>query len=546
MNMKKPAIYTAIAAAVMASTVSWAANVPAGTQLAPAKDQVLNITNGAEPQAIDPQLVTGVPGANIDRDLFEGLAVEGVKGNPQPGIAKSWTISKDGKTYTFHLRKNAKWSNGKPVTASDFVYGWQRLVNPATHSMYAWFLSTAHVKNAQAIIDNKKPVKSLGVKAINPTTFQVTLTRPTPYFLEMLPNGTLSPAPQKTIEKYGKKWTLAGHMVSDGAYKLQSWVVNGHITMVRNKDYWDNKDTVINKVSYLPIQGDNAINQYKSGEINILNPMTQIGTDYYRAFEKSIPHQVKDAPLLGTYYYDFNVKNPELKNVNVRRALSEAINRTAITKYVTAMGETPAYGFLPTSISNYAKPNLPYANKTQAQRNADAKKLLKAAGYSPSHPLNVTITYNTENMHKKVALAIAQMWQAIGVHTKIENQEWKTFITTRQEGQYQVARDGWNADYNDPSDFLDLLQTGNPQNSSQWSNAKFDSLVNQAGNTTHTSQRAKLYKEAQEILIKDMPIAPIYTYTSVSVVKPGIKDYVITRPDAATYSREMYIVKQHS
>lgn len=543
---KKTAIYSAIAAATLATTTSWAANVPAGTQLAPAKDQVLTIANGSEPQAIDPQLVQGVPGAIIDRDLFEGLTVENAKGNPVPGVATSWDMSKDGKTYTFHLRKNAKWSDGTPVTAQDFVYGWQRAVNPETNSQYAWFLSTAHIENAQAIIDSKKPVTSLGVKAINPTTFQVTLTEKTPYFLEMLVNNVMDPAPEKVIKKYGKAWTAPRHIISNGAYKLQSRVVNSHITLVRNTDYWNNKNTVINKITYLPIQGDNAINQYKSNEIQILNPETGISTVNYQAFEKSNPQDVKEAPMLGTYYYDFNVHNPELKDPHVRRALSEAIDRTTLTKYVTAMGEVPAYSFLPPSISNYKAPNIPATKKTQAQRNADAKKLLKAAGYGPSHPLKITIAYNTNKMHKKIALAISQMWQAIGVNATIENQEWKTFLTTRQEGQYQVARDGWNADYNDPSDFLDLFTTGNTQNNPHWSNKQYDLLIKTADNLTDPKQRASLYQEAQNVMIHDAPIAPLYYYVAVSLVKPGIKGYVTTRPDAATYGREMYIVKQPS
>ena len=387
--MKKPIsalLLAAIPAALMTiSTFASAALVPAGTQLAAVQELVKG--NGSEPASLDPQKVEGIPGSNVTKDLFEGLTTQDAAGNVIPGQAESWTISEDNKTFTFKIRKNANWSNGDPVTAHDFVFAFQRAVDPAIASRYAWFMEIPTIINATAIIKGKKPVASLGVKALDDKTFQVQLEKPVPYFIKMLAHQTTFPAPRKIIEKYGDDWTKPGNMVSNGAYTLSEWVVNERMTLVRNKNYWNDKKTVINQVTYLPIVSQTAeLNRYKSGEIDMTY---EIPLEHYKNLKKEIPEEIRTTPYLGTYYYEFNTKVPPFDDVRVRKALSYAINRDAITQYVIGQGQKPAYAFTPEAVNGFTPPVTDYSQMSQKERNRKAIELMKEVGYDKNNPLEL-------------------------------------------------------------------------------------------------------------------------------------------------------------
>ncbi len=538
-SIKPLAMLTVSALATVFSVNAMAAHPPSGTILA--KEQSLVRGNGSEPASLDPQKVEGVPGGTVDRDLFEGLVTQDSNGNIIPGQAESWTISNSNKLYTFKIRDTAKWSNGDPVTAHDFVYAFRRAVDPKTASRYAWYLEIPAITNVSAIIKGKKPVDTLGVKALNDKTFQVTLEKPVPYFIKMLAHTTMYPVPRKVIEKHGDDWTKPGNMVSNGAYSLKEWTVNERIVLKRNPYYWDNKETIINEVTYLPITSGNAeLNRYKAGEVDMTSI---IPLEHYKSLKKSIPDQIKTTPYLGTYYYEFNTKKPPFDDARVRKALSYAINREAITKYVIGQGQIPAFTMTPNAVSGFTPPDLAYSHLSQNELNAKAKKLLKEAGYSKSNPLKVHLLYNTSESHKKIAIAVAQMWKPLGVQVTLENKEWKTYLDSKDEGDFEVARGGWIGDYNEASAMLDLKTSGHGQNDGKYSNREYDATMEKSRTTSSNEERTKLYMHAEEILAEDMPLAPVYQYVTSRLVKPEVGGYPMNNVEDNIYTRELYIKK---
>ena len=535
-----------ISLAIGLSMTSSAAVVPKGVSLA--KVQQLTVANGTEPKSLDPAFAEDSTSQEIVGDLFEGLVRVDAYNKVHPGIATSWSISKNGLVYTFHLHKGAKWSDGSPLTAKDFVYGFERSVDPKVAAPLGYLIAQDFVKNSQAVMDGKKPSSALGVKALNAHTLQITLDTPNPHFLTDLINPVMFPVKKAAVDKWGKQWTLPKHFVSDGAYKLQSWVVNGHITLVRNKNYWDNKETIINKVTYLPVAGASALNDYRAGLVGLTSPENvNLALADYRQFKTTVPHQVRNSPWMGIYYYDMNVTKPPFNNVDVRKGLSYAVNRKMLTTYVTGQGEVPSFTFLPQGAEGYEKPASKVFSLSYGQRVKVAQKLIKAAGYTPSHPLTFTLKYNTSKQHKDIALAISSMWNKAfhgSVKVALENEEWKTFLTTRQEGNYEMARDGWLSDA-DPSGFMDVLLSNNVQNSSRWKNADYDHLVQKADRDMNPAERARLYKQAQAVILQDMPVIPIYQYAQTALVKPYVGGVVLT-PVSSIYTRNLYIKAHHS
>ncbi|MCL6270904.1 peptide ABC transporter substrate-binding protein [Sansalvadorimonas sp. 2012CJ34-2] len=537
--MKKLFVGLALATAVSALLPVQAAQVPAGVTLA--KEQVFHRGIGSEPASIDPQKVEGSPGGFIVKDLFEGLVSQDADGNTIPGIAKSWNVSDDGKVYTFHLRKSS-WSNGDPLTAHDFVYAFQRAVDPVTASKYAWFMQIPGIVNADAVIDGEMPPSTLGVKATDDYTFQVTLENPVPYFPKLLAHYTTFPTPKKVVEKYGDDWTRPDNIVSNGAYKLSGWVVNEKLTAKRNPFYWNNDKTVVEEVNYLPIpSATSELNRYKAGELDMT---ATIPLDHFKKLQKEIPKEVTITPLISTYYYSFNTKKKPFDDVRVRKALSYAINRDAITKYITGQGQKPAYSFTPSSINGFVKPDLAWEKMSQKEREKEAAKLLKQVGYSKSNPLKVELLYNTSESHKKVAIAISQMWkQALGVEVTLRNEEWKTFLDTRREGNFDVTRAGWTGDYNEASTMLSLWTSESSLNDAKWTNKEYDKLLETASSTIDEGKRGLIYEKAEQIFSSEMPAAPIYQYVTSRLVKPYVGGYPMNNPEDNVYSRDIYIIK---
>lgn len=519
------------------TTASFAATVPAGTHLA--KVQQLVRGNRAEPATLDPGLIEGIPGANVANDLFEGLVTQDADGNTIPGVAKSWD-TKDNKTYIFHLRKDAKWSNGEPVTAGDFVFSLERAVDPATGSPYSWYLEESNIKNASAIIDGKKDKSTLGVKAIDAHTLQITLESPLPYFVKMLVNSVMMPVYPPAIKKWGDKWTQPKHMVSNGAYELETRVVGGRIVLKRNPYYWDNKHTVINQVTFLP-ETDQvaAMDRFLAGGMQMTYAMP---LEQYHLMKKEHPQEVKTTGNLSIYYYGFNTTKKPFNDVRVRKALSYAIDRNIIANAILGQGQLPAYNLTPDIISGF-KPGEPAWEKmTQKERIAKAKKLLKEAGYDKAHPLSFSLLYNTDAQNKKIGVAIqAMLNQELGVKVTLENQEWKTYLQTLQEGNFEVARQSWTGDYNEASTFLNLMTTGNAENNSQFHDKQYDSLIKKAMTVTSTKERNSLYHQAEDILAKDMPVAPIYQYVTARLVSPTIGGYPMHNAQDNIYTKNLYI-----
>ena len=492
----------------------------------PANKTTLVINNGTEPESLDPGKTSGVPEDNIERQLLEGLVVVGKDGKIAPGVATSWE-NKDFKVWTFKLRDNAKWSNGDPVTAQDFVYSWQRTTDPKTASPYATYLADAHVTNAQAIVDGKAKPDTLGVKAVDPHTLEVTLTEPVPYFVDMLTHSSVLPVHKGTVEKGGEKWTQPGSFVGNGAYTLKEWTVNSKIVLDRNKNYWNDAATQINQVEILPIQEETTdVNRFKAGEIDVT--ANALPTDMFAQLKTDLGAQVHVDPYLCTYYYEFNTKKAPFNDPKVRRALSLALDRDVITEKVMQQGQTPAYAFTPPATNDYKANHPEWEKWSKEQRIAEAKKLLNEAGYSDAKPLDVTLLYNTSENHKKVAVAATALWkQSLGfVNVTLDNKEWKTFLDNRKTGNYQFARAGWCADYNEPSSFLNILKSGNSNNYGKYASADFDAVMAKtlvAGTTNE--QRADLYQQAEVQADKDTPVIPIYHYVSPRLIKPYVEGF---------------------
>ncbi|MCA2016550.1 ABC transporter substrate-binding protein [Vibrio tritonius] len=525
-------------AVATASFSSLAANVPAGTKLAPVQELVRG--NGSEVASIDPAKIEGTPGSAVARDLYEGLVTEDDKGNIVPGVAESWE-TKDNKTFIFHLRKDAQWSNGDKVTANDFVYSWKRAVDPATASPYSWYLEMTTMKNAAAIIAGKAKKDTLGVKALDDYTLEVSLDQSVPYFVKMMAHTTMLPVHKATVEKWGDEWTKPEHFVGNGAFTLNKWVVNERLVLTRNEHYWDNKHTVLNKVTFLPIENQVAeMNRFLSGELDFTD---DVPLEQYRRLKKEHPNELKTVGNLATYYYGFNTQKKPFDNADVRKALSYAIDRNIIANAILGQGQKPAYTMTPEITAGF-HPTMPdYAGWTQKERVEKAKELLKKAGFDASHPLHFTLLYNTNENHKKIATAIQSMWKkSLGVQVEIENQEWKTFLDTRRDGNYDVTRAGWNGDYNEASTFLSLMQSNNASNDQRYNSKEYDATMAKALSSTSEEERSKLYTKAEEILAKDMPIAPIYQYVKTRLVSTHVGGYPMHNAGDNLYSKDMYII----
>ncbi|MGV4117580.1 oligopeptide ABC transporter substrate-binding protein OppA [Citrobacter freundii] len=537
---KKSLVAAGILTALVAGNVATAAVVPAGVQLA--EKQTLVRNNGSEVQSLDPHKIEGVPESNINRDLFEGLLISDVDGKPSPGVAEKWE-NKDFKVWTFHLRKDAKWSDGTPVTAQDFVYSWQRLANPNTASPYASYLQYGHIVNIDDIIAGKKPITDLGVKALDDHTFEVTLSEPVPYFYKLLVHSSVSPVPRAAVEKFGEKWTQPANIVTNGAYKLKDWVVNERIVLERNTNYWDNAKTVINQVTYLPISSEvTDVNRYRSGEIDMT--YNNMPIELFQKLKKEIPNEVHVDPYLCTYYYEINNQKAPFNDVRVRTALKLALDRDIIVNKVKNQGDLPAYSFTPPYTDGAKLVEPEWFKWSQEKRNEEAKKLLAEAGYTAEKPLTFDLLYNTSDLHKKLAIAAASIWKKnLGANVKLENQEWKTFLDTRHQGNYDVSRAGWCADYNEPTSFLNMVLSDSSNNTVHYKSPAFDKLIADTLKVTDEAQRSELYSKAEQQLDKDSAIVPVYYYVNARLVKPWVGGYSGKDPMDNVHVKDLYIIK---
>ena len=527
--------------AALTGNMAIAATVPAGVELA-AKQELIK-GNGDEVQSLDPHKIEGVPEANVSYDLLEGLIINDTNGKPVPGVAESWD-NKDGKVWTFHLRKNAKWSNGEPVTAQDFVYSWQRLADPKTASPYASYLQYGHLENIDQIIAGKVKPDQLGVKALDAHTLQVTLTESVPYFYKLLIHPSMSPVYKPAIDKFGEKWTQPGNWVGNGAYKLQDHIINERIVVVRNPQYWDNADTKLDKVTFLPIPSEvSDVNRYFSNGGSDMS-YTNLPIELFRKLQRDNPKELHVDPYLCTYYYEINNQKAPFNDPRVRTALKLGLDRDIMVDKVLAQGQQSAYSYTPPAIdgANVIKPE--WAGWSQDKRNEEAKKLLAEAGYTTDKPLTFELLYNTSDLHKKLAIAAASIWKKnLGVNIKLNNQEWKTFLDTRHQGNFDVARAAWCADYNEPTSFLNTMLSGSSNNTSHYKSADFDKAMASAMAAGDDKARSAAYTQAEQILDKDSVIAPVFYYANTRLVKPYVGGYSGKDPLNYVYDKNLYIIK---
>ncbi len=479
--------------------------------------------NDSDPETLDAHKTSTVSEAHLLRDLSEGLVIHHINGTVVPGVAESWTISPDGKTYTFKLRPNAKWSNGDAVKASDFVFSLRRMVNPETGAKYANILYP--ILNAEKInkSDGGAKLADLGVTAIDDTTLEIKLERSTPYFLELLTHQTGLPVHPASVEKFGSDFVKPENWVSNGAYVLKEFVPNSHIKLEKNKAFHDAANVKIDTVIYYPSPDlAAAARRFQAGELHMT---TDIPADQIKQLREKLGDQVKIAPYLGTYFLIINSSKKPFDDVRVRQALSMVLDREFIADEIWGGTMLPAYGVIPPNIGNYGTAaEADFKNASPLDREEKAKQLLKDAGFGPGMPLKIQLRYNTTDNNRRTVIAIAEQWKALGVETSFINTDGKThFALLRDGGDFDIARYGWIGDFSDPQNFLFLFLSDNKGfNSGKYNNPTFDGLLAKAADEIDLTKRAAILREADAILAAEVPWIPVMFYSSKNLVSPKL------------------------
>lgn len=488
----------------------------------------INVDNGDDAPTVDPVMTQDVTSARVLYDLFAGLVDFNQKNETIPGLAEKWDISPDGKVYTFHLRDGLKFSDGTPITAEDVVFTWQRVADPKVASPYNMLAS--NIVNGQAIIDGKAAANTLGVKALDKKTVQITLLHPDSAFLQICTMPNVGIVSKANLTKFGTQWTDPKNMVTSGAYTIKEWVVKGHMLLTKNPNYYEAKDVTIPNVNFLPLVDTNAsLSQYRTNGADITY---SIPVDQYKDIQKEFGNQLHQFTLEALAYYDFNMTLPKYaNNKDLRQALSMAVDRQVLTKEVLGKGEVPSYSYITTTVEGgkFAGLDYDWAKFPREQQIAMAKELFAKAGYGPNHPLEISIAYNTNDGNKKVAIALGAMWQEVfgadSIKVTQANQEWKTFIDARNKANYDIARDAWNADYNSANSYTILYSCKNPQNNAKYCNPAYNKLIDQAQQTTDANERVNLIRQALMVAESDYAVIPLYQYTWQRLVNPRVKGY---------------------
>ncbi|MBI4465560.1 MAG: peptide ABC transporter substrate-binding protein [Acidobacteria bacterium] len=483
----------------------------------PPPENVFRFNNGAEPEYLDPGLMTGQPDGRIAQLIFEGLTTNDPETfEPRPGVAARWEVSPDGRTYTFHLRQNAYWSDGRPVTARDFIYSWTRVLDPKTASRYASHLH--HLVNGEEF--NRGRVKDptqLGLRALDDYILQVQLRQPVPYFLYLTAFFTLMPVPAHIVERYGLHWTDPEYIVGNGPFLLVEHRTHARFEFVRNPRYWNVDRIRLDRIiAYSVDDNYTSANLYESGRVDWLPG--SIPAEYV-SYMRGHFQDFQIYPFLALYYYSFNVTRPPLDNPLVRRALSLAVDRRAITDQFLRGGQIPTSHFVPVGFPSYQSPSGPDYNP------AEAARLLAQAGYPNGEGFpRLEILFNTLESHRKIAEAIQQMWaRNLNIQVSLRNEEWASYLKSLANRDYDIARQGWIADYPDPSTFTDLLESTNGNNHTGWKNEAYDRLLIQAREDPDSQRRLETLRSAEAILLEELPVLPLYTYASNSLIKPYVR-----------------------
>ena len=488
------------------------------------RDQELYVGIGTEPAALDPHLTTGLTEFNVMVALLEGLTtIDPETMEIRPGVAASWEIAEDGKIYTFFLDQNARWSNGDPVTADDFLFSFERILTPKLGAPYAYMLYP--MRGARAFNKGKtQDFSTVGVAAPDSLTLVIELEAPTPYFLSLLTHNTWWPVHPPTILKHGtmtdriSKWTRPENYVGNGPFILEHWRLNHSIVAKKNPYYRANETIRLNRIHLLPINTDSEERAFRADQLHITSSVPIHRLDWYRDHN---PDSLRIYNALGVYYYILNTTKPPLDDPRVRKALAYSINREALTQYVLKAGQQPAYNFTPPDTGGYtAYAQLPYDPEK-------ARKLLAEAGFPNGKGFpEFELLFNTSEAHHTIAVAIQQMWkQELGVDVRLHNQEWKVYLSTRETMGFDMVRAAWFGDYNDPYTFLSLGESDNGNNHSGWKQPRYDKLLKQSTITTDAETRREIFQQAEKMLIEEMPFIPIYFYVSSTLVDESVQGY---------------------
>jgi len=537
MNMRltsaivRTVVATLLAAGALAPAC--AAIIPPGTPLAAKQEMVRN--NGAEPDSLDPAITTSLNSALIVGDLFEGLTAEDHHGNVVPGVAESWKRT-DPTTWVFKLRKTAVWSNGQPVTADDFVYGWRRHMDPKTASISASV--AVYILNGQDVVKGRKPLTDLGVRAIDRQTLEVKTAGLVPFLDALVASAQMSPEPRAAIEKFGKDWTKPGNLVSNGAYVLKDWQVNSKIVLEKNPRYWDAANVQLTRVTFLCVEDGNAdLKLYQSGEEDY---MQQLPPGTYSALKARYPDELRNGPVLGMRFSALNNDDPLLKDVRVRKALSMVIDREVLASKITADGQVPLYGLTIASVTGAKPARYDWADWPMDKRVAEARKLLAEAGVKPGTHLKYA--YNTSDYNKKMAIFTASEWKTkLGLETDLDSFEFKVLLGKIHGGDFQVGRFAFGFDVTDVTEPLELVQCESDLNYNRNCDRKADGLITQGTLSTDPAQREALLTQALKLLTDDYPMIPLLQASMPRLVKAWIGGY-----DQAIFTRSKdFFVLQH-
>lgn len=513
--MSKINVSLAITIAIALSACSNSQN----NSVAAPRDKI-RIDLGGDVATFDPQSLVDFYSFRVISDLDEGIIDMDQANRPIPGMAESWNISSDGKTYIFHLRHDLRFSDGSTINSADFVYSWQRLINPKTGG-YAFILD--HVVNAKAIQDGKKPSEALGVTALDPYTLKVQLALPDPAFLAKLTAVFSAPVPRKTIARYGESWATLQHLVTSGAYTLVKRIVNGQITLTKNPYYYAANTVSIPTIEFIPYSDRNsALSAYKAGNLDLLS---ELPIDQYQVVKQQFPSELHNVKMEGIVFYSLNTRLPQLQDVRLRQALSIAIDRQALAGKILRGGQTPLYSLITPTIENSRYSNLDYSWKTlpSTQRISYARKLYQQAGYSAESPLQLSIIYDNNDISRKVALAVASMWQEqLGVITTLQVEDWKSYLQSRKQGAFVIIRNSWGAAYNMISTYTPEYQCNSTVNVGGWCSPAYDRLIANAESEQNHTRQTQLYQQAIALAMESYPIIPLYQNNYTLLIKPYI------------------------
>lgn len=488
-----------------------------------ASGQILYRGNDADPETLDHHGTSLISEARLMDDLYSGLVTFSAAGTVIPGSAERWDISDDGLTYTFYLREEARWSNGDPVTADDFVFTYQRLMEPLTAAKYATILYT--IKNAEKVNLGELEVTELGVRAIDDKTLEIELEQPTPYFLNQLTHQTGNPMHKKSVQELGDQFVQPGNLVTNGAYMLEEFVLNSRIVMKKNPYFYDAENVAIEEVHYIPFEDrSTCVRAWEAGEVHTCSDLPAQDLERLETYGDSL----RIVPYLGTYYYALNTTDEFVSDPEVRRAMSMVIDREFLAEEIWP-GMIPATSFIPPGIDNYAvgSPKVDYFEMSMLDREDEAIAIMANKGITKENPITVELMYNSGENHKNTATAIADMWSEIGINITYKIRDAAAhYAYLRDLGDMQVARAGWIGDYSDPQNFLFTLESFNTGfNYARYDNPDFDAAMRRAANELDMEKRAEILQEAEAMVMRDTPFLPIFYYSSFTLVSPEIENY---------------------